>query len=128
MVDPTTIINIRSKESDRVVVRELPAPGPPGPPGDIPLSLEIELTLSRTFPSFHREIIYGPNDLQVLEVDTYDSLAKSILVFKKVLTYDVNNDVQTITTTHVPTGARLFKTIHRGPDGEFLSVDRVYTP
>ena len=128
MADPTTIINIRSQESERIVVREIPAPGPPGPPGDIPLSLEVELTLSRTYPSFHREITYGPNDQQVLEIDTYESTLKSILLFRKVLTYDANGDVNTITTTHVPTGARLFKTINRNADGEIISVDRIYTP
>ena len=112
-----------------MIVRSVPAPGPPGPPGDVPLTLEIELTLTRTYPGFHREIVYEPDSaLKVIGINTFDSSAKTILIFQKTLTYDSQNKVHTITTVHVPSGATLVKTINRGPNGEFISVDRSYTP
>ena len=131
--EPTEAVYIRTKDTERIVVRSLPAPGPPGPPGDLPITLEIELTLSRFYPNAHREIIYGlvdpdgDSDIPI-RIDTYDSSSKINLIFTKAFDYDANFKVKTITTTYIATSAKIVKTILRDSSGKILGVDRLYTP
>ncbi len=130
--EPTEAVYIRTKDTERIVVRSLPAPGPPGPPGDLPVTLEIELTLSRFYPNAHREIVYGLVDPDgdsdvVIRIDTYDSTSKINLIFSKVFGYDLNYRIQIITTTYVATGAKIVKTISRDSSGKILGVDRSFT-
>lgn len=130
---PNQTLYVRTTESERVVIRDLPAPGPPGPPGDLPITLEIELTLSRFYPNSHKEIIYsitdpdGDSDV-VQSINTYDSPAKAVLIFTKVFFYGLTGKIETIVSTYVPTGDKIVKNITRDSiTGRFISVDRMYT-
>jgi hypothetical protein len=131
--EPSETVYIRTTENERIVVRALPAPGPPGPPGDLPVTLEIELTLSRFYPNVHKEILYGATDFDddadvPLRIDTWDSSSKLNLIFTKVFEYGPDSKILTITSTYLPTGAKIVKTINRDSSGRFISVDRTFTP
>ena len=124
---------IQTRETQRIVVRQLPAPGPAGPPGDVPRTLEIELTLTKTFPELFREFIYTPSvteptELLVGEVITWDSPARLAQIFTKTFTRDASDVIQTVTSTFVATGERIVKTINRTSRGHIISIDRVHTP
>jgi hypothetical protein len=128
MSDPQIqdIAIIRTVHTERVTVRSLPAPGPPGPSGDFPIPAQVELELDVLYPTNHKEVVY---DLErVVSVITWDSPEKQFKIFSKTFSYDISGRIDSIAIVLELSGARLVKTLNRDAGNKIISVDRLYTP
>lgn len=125
----TDISIIRTVENERIIVRSLPAPGPPGPSGNVfPASIKTELQLDPLYPGNHKEIVYDSTEEMVLSVKTWDSPAKTILLFQKTFQYDLAGKITSVTKTSVVDGKTIVTTLTYDINNKIVSVDRVYTP
>lgn len=122
----TDFVVVKTESKELIVVRQFAAPGPPGPPGDIPLTFEMETSLLRYYPEAYREIIYA-NGLLV-QVNIWSSIEKLLQVLTRTFIYDpVSGLISQITITHM-TGAILVKTIIRDSTNRIITTTRNFTP
>lgn len=98
---------------------------------DLPRVIQIELNLTSVYPECYREVFYTPATLDptrnlITQIKTWDTPAKALLVFTKTFTFDSQDIVQTATSTYVPTGEKITKTITRTTRGHITAVTRVH--
>ena len=117
---------IRTVQTERVVVRQIPAPGPPGPPGDFPLSLKTEFEFDQLNPSNHKEIVY--DDERIVAVNIFDSSEKNFQIFSKLFEYNSLGKIFRVTTNFLLAGSQLIKTLSYDSNSKIISVDRFYLP
>lgn len=117
---------IRTVETERIVIRQVPAPGPAGPPGSIPLSFQTELELDVLYPNSFKEILYTGE--LVSQIFIWDSPAKLFKIFSKVFIYNTIGRITQVTTTLELVGSKIVKIINYDSTNRILSVDKQYTP
>jgi hypothetical protein len=116
---------IRTKEKERIVVRDKGSPGPQGPAGgSSSLLSQILLEWNESYPRNFKEVtrISG----QITQVDVWDSPDKNIHLFSKVISY-LASKISSILITHISSGATISKSISYDIDGNIVSVDKSFT-
>jgi hypothetical protein len=93
---------------------------------EFPDALSLELQWTPNNPSFYTEPTYSAGI--ITKVDIWDSSSKTLHIFTKELTYNLDGLVTKVEITRLLDNIKLTKNLTYDVNGNVLTVTRIYTP